>query len=122
MPAKNYKFVYDEFGNTKEIKVHTRGHGVHSNNYVNKGTAFSDTERHDLGIDGSLPPTVRPLEDQVRNSLLKVFEKQDDIDRFIYMRALFDRNVTLAHAVIAENIARFMEIIYTPTVGLACKN
>jgi malate dehydrogenase (oxaloacetate-decarboxylating) len=122
MPAKNYKFVYDEFGNTKEIKVHTRGHGVHNNNYVNKGTAFSDTERHDLGIDGSLPPTVRPLEDQVRNSLLKVFEKQDDIDRFIYMRALFDRNVTLAHAVIAEDIARFMEIIYTPTVGLACKN
>jgi malate dehydrogenase (oxaloacetate-decarboxylating) len=62
------------------------------------------------------------MENQVKNSLEKVFKKQDDIDRFIYMRALFDRNATLAHAVISRNIARFMEIIYTPTVGLACKN
>jgi hypothetical protein len=52
MPAKNYKLAYDEYGNTKEIKVHTRGVGVHGNNYVNKGTAFSERERYDLGIDG----------------------------------------------------------------------
>ena len=122
MPVKSYRFVYDEYGNTKEIKVHTRGLGVHGNNYVNKGTAFSGTERQNLGIDGSLPPAVRPLQNQVKNSLEKVFKKHDDIERFIYMRALFDRNVTLAHAVISEDIARFMEIIYTPTVGLACKN
>jgi malate dehydrogenase (oxaloacetate-decarboxylating) len=122
MPAKSYRFVYNEYGNTKEIKVHTRGLGVHGNNYVNKGTAFNNKERRDLGIDGSLPPSVRPLQDQVKNSLEKVLKKQDDIERYIYMRSLFDRNVTLAHAVIAKDIARFMEIIYTPTVGLACKN
>ena len=121
MPAKNYKLVYDEYGNTKEIKVHTSGVGVHGNNYVNKGTAFSKTERHDLGIDGSLPPAVRPLEQQVKNSVEKVLKKEDDIERYIYMRSLFDRNVTLAHAVIATDIPRFMEIIYTPTVGLACQ-
>ena len=122
MPAKSYRFVYDEYGNTKEIKVHTRGFGVHGNNYVNKGTAFSGTERQNLGIDGSLPPAVRPLQNQVKNSLEKILKKQDDIERYIYMRSLFDRNVTLAHAVISKDIARFMEIIYTPTVGLACKN
>ena len=55
MPAKNYKFVYDEYGNTSEIKVSARGIGVHGNNYVNKGTAFSVTERRDLGIEGRLP-------------------------------------------------------------------
>ena len=122
MPAKSYRFAFDEYGNTREIKVHTRGFGVHGNNYVNKGTAFSDQERLDLGIDGSLPPSVRPLQHQVKNSLEKVLKKQDDIERYIYMRSLFDRNVTLAHAVISQDIARFMEIIYTPTVGLACKN
>ena len=58
MPPNSYKFVYDEYGNTEEIKVHARGIGVHSNNYVNKGTAFSDAERNDLGMDGSLPPAV----------------------------------------------------------------
>lgn len=121
MPVKNYKFAFDEFGNTREIKVYARGVPVHSNNYINKGTAFSATERLELGIDGSLPPTVRPLAQQVKNSLKKVLHKQDDIERYIYMRSLFDRNVTLAHAVIATDIARFMEIIYTPTVGLACQ-
>ncbi|MDX1776478.1 MAG: NAD-dependent malic enzyme [Desulfobulbales bacterium] len=121
MPPKSYKFVYDEYGNTKEIKVHTRGIGVHGNNYVNKGTAFSEAERRDLGIEGSLPPAVRPFRQQVKNSLEKVLKKEDDIERYIYMRSLFDRNVTLAHAVIATDISRFMEIIYTPTVGLACQ-
>ena len=121
MPAKSYKFVYDEYGNTREIKVHTRGIGVHSNNYVNKGTAFTETERHDLGMDGGLPPAVRPLDQQVKNSLEKVLKKENDIERYIYMRSLFDRNATLAHAVIATDIPRFMEIIYTPTVGLACQ-
>jgi malate dehydrogenase (oxaloacetate-decarboxylating) len=121
MPAKNYKLIYDEYGNTKEIRVNTRGIGVHGNNYVNKGTAFSEDERRALGIDGSLPPAVRPLQQQVKNSLEKVLKKEDDIERYIYMRSLFDRNVTLAHAVIGTDIPRFMEIIYTPTVGLACQ-
>jgi malate dehydrogenase (oxaloacetate-decarboxylating) len=121
MPPKSYKFAFDEYGNTKEIRVHTRGIGVQSNNYVNKGTAFNETERRDLGMDGSLPPAVRPLNQQVKNSVEKIFKKNDDIDRYIYMRSLFDRNATLAHAVIATDIPRFMEIIYTPTVGLACQ-
>ena len=121
MSVKSNKFIYDEFGNTKEIKVHARGVWVHVNNYVNKGTAFSETERRELGIDGSLPPSIRPLKQQVKNSLEKVLKKENDIERYIYMRSLFDRNATLAHAVIATDIPRFMEIIYTPTVGLACQ-
>jgi len=121
MAPKGYEFVYDEYGNTRGIKVHSRGRGVHSNNYVNKGTAFSCDERRSLGIDGTLPPAVRPFEQQVKNSLRKVLEKENDIERYIYMRSLFDRNVTLAHAVIASDIPYFMGIIYTPTVGLACQ-
>ncbi len=67
-----------------------------------------------------LPPTVRSLEGQVANSRKKVQEKEDDIERFIYIRSLFDRNVTLAHALIKSDIQRYMSIIYTPTVGYAC--
>jgi len=58
----------------------------------------------------------------VANSSRVVQGKESDIEKFIYLRALFDRNVTLAHAVISADIERHMRIIYTPTVGEACKH
>ena len=122
MSANSYRFRYDEYGNTKEILVYARGIGVQANNFTNKGTSFSEEERRGLELSGMVPPAVRSMESQVQNGL-KVFEaKQGDIEKFIYIRSLFDRNVTLAHALIASDIQRFMPIIYTPTVGLACRN
>ncbi|GBE53190.1 putative NAD-dependent malic enzyme 2 [bacterium BMS3Bbin14] len=121
MPADSYRFVYDQYGNTREILVYTRGIGVYGNNYTNKGTAFTEEERRALGLDASLPPAVRTLEKQVENSVRTVGAKGDDIERYIYIRSLFDRNVTLAHALIRSDIERYMKIIYTPTVGLACQ-
>jgi malate dehydrogenase (oxaloacetate-decarboxylating) len=113
---------YDEYGNTREIFVYSSGMDLHCNSFVNKGTAFTREERDSLGLTGMLPPTVRGLEQQVENSRVKVETKENDIERFIYIRSLFDRNVTLAHALIKSDIARYMSIIYTPTVGLACQN
>jgi len=115
-------FKYDEYGNTREIYVYDSGSAVHSNAFVNKGTAFTFEERMRLGLVSMLPPSTRTLEHQVENSRYKVANKENDIERFIYIRSLFDRNVTLAHALISSDIARYMSIIYTPTVGLACRN
>ncbi|MCK4838789.1 MAG: NAD-dependent malic enzyme [Desulfobulbaceae bacterium] len=122
MSQNTYGLRYDEFGKTSEILVYSRGTRVMANNFLNKGTAFSEQERVDLGLSGSLPPSVRPLEKQVLDSARKVQDKDSDIEKFIYIRALFDRNVTLAHALIASDIERYMRIIYTPTVGLACQD
>ena len=115
-------FKYDEYGNTREIYVYTSGSGLHGNSFINKGTAFTQDERLRLGLTAMLPPSVRSLEEQVANSRVKVHDKDSDIERFIYIRSLFDRNVTLAHALIKSDIGRYMSIIYTPTVGLACQN
>lgn len=120
MPENSTLFKYDEFGNTREIFVHNSGTAVHNNPFVNKGTAFTYEERERLGLTAMLPPAVRSLEGQVENSAVKVLNKDCDIERFIYVRSLFDRNVTLAHALIQSDIARYMSIIYTPTVGEAC--
>ncbi len=94
---------------------------AHSCHYANKGSAFSEEERRDFDLYGMLPPAIRTLEQQVRNSVEKCDRKQDDIEQFIFIRALFDRNVSLAHAMITSDIERFMRIIYTPTVGIACQ-
>lgn len=119
MSANLYRFKYDEYGNTREIVVYASGSSARSCSFVNKGTAFSEDERRLLTLDATLPPGVRDLEGQIESSTLKVSEKVDDIEKFIFIRSLFDRNVTLAHALIKSDIFNYIKIIYTPTIGLA---
>lgn len=119
MSENQYGFKFDEYGNTREILVYCSGVAIHNISYVNKGTAFSRTERKRLGLEAALPPAVRAMEHQVENSKFKVDSKGSPIEKFIYVRSLFDRNVALAHALIKSDIENLMGIIYTPTVGLA---
>ncbi len=121
MPKQIYRFKYGIYGETRQILVYARGDGVYASNYTNKGTAFTEAERQQLGISGSLPPAVNSLAQQVQNAMSRLAGKYTDLERFLYLRGLFDRNVVLAHAVIASDIKRFMHVIYTPTVGLACQ-
>lgn len=116
-----YAFQYGEYGNTEAIIAKKPDISLQYHNFINKGTAFTEEERHMLHLNGALPPSPRPLLNQIKNSAEKVEGKADDIERFIYIRALFDRNVNLAHALIKSDIEKYMGIIYTPTVGLACQ-
>ncbi|BHH83226.1 oxaloacetate-decarboxylating malate dehydrogenase [Desulforhopalus sp. 52FAK] len=119
MSSDLYRFKYDEFGNTKEIIVYASGDSARSSRYINKGTAFSINERKKLALDATLPPGVRCLFDQVQSSQKKVNEKVNDIEKYIFIRALFNRNSTLAHALVKSDIETYIKLIYTPTVGLA---
>ena len=119
MSANLYRFKYDEYGNTREIVVYASGDSARSCSYVNKGTAFSPEERKLLALEATLPPGSRELEAQVESSRAKVNEKIDDIEKFIFIRSLFDRNVTLAHGLIQSDIENYIKITYTPTIGLA---
>lgn len=121
MSENLYHFEYDEYGNTKAIKVTARGMALQSNNFTNKGTSFSEAERDSLQLSGLLPPATRSLESQIKNSLNIIANKSSDIEKYIYVRSLYERNATLAHALIAEDLEHLMPIIYTPTVGIACQ-
>ena len=119
MSKTQYRFKYDEYGNTREIIVYSSGSAVSSISFVNKGTAFNMAERTAFGLQASLPPGLRDLDDQVENTRKIVDQKVDDIERFIFIRALFDRNVTLAHALIRSDLEKYMGIVYKPTIDLA---
>ena len=121
MSENQYGFRYDEYGNTKEIVVYVSGVAAFTLSYVNRGTAFSEKERTLLGLQAALPPGIRSLENQVFNSTRIVNGKTDDLEKYIFIRAMFERNVTLAHALIKSDLDRFMGIIYTPTVSMAVK-
>ncbi len=119
MAENQYRFKYDDYGNTKEIIVYGNGFSIHSNSFVNKGTAFSLKERKQLGLEAALPPTVRDFDYQIESTKSKVDSRQDDVEKFKFIRGLFDRNVTLAHALIQSDIEKYIGVIYTPTVELA---
>ncbi len=114
-------FKYNKFGGTEKLIAQDSGGILLQSHYINRGTGFTLEERDTLGLSGALPPQPRTLNHQILNSVIKVDKKLDDIEKYIYIRSLYDRNVTLAHALISSNIAKYMSIIYTPTVGLVCQ-
>ncbi len=88
---------------------------------LNKGTAFTEEERDGLGLRGFLPPRVHPQQEQMLRVLENLRSKSSDLERYIFMIGLQDRNETLFYHIVLENLEAMMPIIYTPTVGLACQ-
>ncbi len=98
-----------------------RGEALLHDPLLNKGTAFTDAERAALGLRGLLPPHVHTLEEQVARVMDNYRNKQTDLERYIHLVSLQDRNETLFYKVIGDAIEEMMPIIYTPTVGQACQ-
>lgn len=86
----------------------------------NHGTAFTLEERERLGLRGLLPPRVIPQAVQAERVLENFHRKADDLERYILLTSLQDRNEALFHRLVMENLETVMPIIYTPTVGQAC--
>lgn len=99
------------------------GKGVEwlNNPVFNKGTAFTEKERDLLGLRGLLPPRVSTIEEQVQRVMDNFKQKASDLERYIQIVALQDRNETLFYRVVMEHLEELMPIIYTPTVGKACQ-
>jgi malate dehydrogenase (oxaloacetate-decarboxylating)(NADP+) len=97
------------------------GSEVLHNPSLNKGTAFTKKEREVLRLRGLLPPRVFSQEGQVNRVLENLRRKPSDIEKYIYLMALQDRNEALFFRVIIDHIEEMMPLIYTPTVGQACQ-
>eukprot|EP00741_Cyanophora_paradoxa_P019943 tig00021179_g19248.t1 len=98
-----------------------RGMKLLKDPFLNKGMAFTDAERHALGIRGLLPPRVLTIEIQQERVMENLRKQQDDLSKYVFLRALSDRNENLFYYVVCNNIKEIMPIIYTPVVGLACQ-
>ena len=97
-----------------------RGAAVLADPLLNKGTAFSERERDVLGLRGLLPPRVFTLEEQMQRTLTALRSKATNLEKYIYLVNLQNRNEILFYRLVIENIEEMVPLIYTPTVGEAC--
>jgi malate dehydrogenase (oxaloacetate-decarboxylating)(NADP+) len=100
---------------------HARGLAWLRDPLLNKGTAFTEAEREALGLRGLLPPHVHTIEEQMMRVMATFRSKPNDLERYVQLNALQDRNETLFYHVVTAHLEEMMPIIYTPTVGKACQ-
>lgn len=91
------------------------------NPLLNHGTAFTEAERDAYQLRGLLPPRIFTQERQVQRSLENLRKKRNDLEKYIYLIGLEDRNETLFYRLVMDNLEETMPLIYTPTVGKACQ-
>ena len=109
--------------NSKSTHDHgvIHGHELLHNSATNKSTAFSLEEREKFGLRGLLPFSVSNQDTHQKRALGNMRRKVYDIEKYIFLSGLQDRNEKLFYRMVIENIEEIMPLIYTPTVGQACK-
>src|SRR6266852_3012923 len=87
---------------------------------LNKSTAFTEAEKQALGLVGLVPDVTETEEQQLQRVNLQLAQKNTDLERYIYLINLLDHNETLFYRTVMSDPARFLPIVYDPTIGEAC--
>lgn len=98
-----------------------RGRQVLNDPHLNRGTAFTVEERDRLGLTGLLPPGSQTLADQVARVRGNLERKPSDLERYIFLMSLLDRNETLFYRTVLDHLPELLPVVYTPTVGQAAR-
>jgi malate dehydrogenase (oxaloacetate-decarboxylating)(NADP+) len=102
------------------MKTNLRGQELLFNPHLSKSTAFTEKEREALGLVGLLPEVVETEELQIRRVMQQLGHKNTDLDRYVYLVNLLDHDETLFYKVLMSDPARFLPIVYDPTIAEAC--
>jgi len=107
--------------NTSPLYIPYSGPSLLETPLLNKGSAFSLSEREQFNLTGLLPPRYESIDEQVARAYQQYSSFNGDLNKHIYLRAIHDNNETLFFKLVQSYLTEMMPIIYTPTVGDACE-
>ncbi|HSN06789.1 MAG TPA: NAD-dependent malic enzyme [Candidatus Angelobacter sp.] len=102
---------------TRAWETQLRGRLVLSDPRINKGTAFTQAERDELGLAGLLPPRVLTMDQQASRAYRQYLDQPSDLAKNTFLTALHDRNEPLFFRLLGDHLPEMLPIVYTPTVG-----
>ncbi len=117
-----YTLKVDPLTGEEYYEIFLRGERLLEHPLLNKGSGFTEEERNSLQLTGLLRCATNTLEEQVTRSVENFRIKTTNLERYIYLQALQDRNETLFFRVLVDHLREMLPIVYTPTVGEACLN
>ncbi len=119
MPLKS---IRDEATGEEFLEVSLAGRILFDTPLLNKSSAFPEDERREFDLLGLLPPHLSTMEEQLIRLYENYKRKETDLERYIFLISLQDRNETLFYRLLESHITEMMPIVYTPTVGEACQH
>jgi len=117
---KTFSLKIDPLTGEEYFEVYLRGRQLLTDPFLNKGTAYSREERLTLGLDGLIRSCISDIDTQRTRNYEMYGRKQDDIEKYIFLQSLLNRNEILFYNLLCNNLAEMLPIVYTPTVGKAC--
>lgn len=99
-----------------------RGHDILNNPFKNKGTAFTQEERQELGLVGLLPPYVQTLEEQAAQTYAHMHQKASELEKRLFLMEIFNTNRTLFYYLFSQHLEEFNPIVYDPTIADTIEN
>lgn len=99
-----------------------RGHDILNNPFKNKGTAFTQEERQELGLVGLLPPYVQTLEEQAAQTYAHMHQKASNLEKRLFLMEIFNTNRTLFYYLFSQHLEEFNPIVYDPTIADTIEN
>ncbi|WP_440682821.1 NAD-dependent malic enzyme [Cysteiniphilum halobium] len=112
-----FKVITNKDGQTQEIQTSLSARALMDNPLLNKGTAFTKEEREAFDLLGKLPIQIESLSSQLMRVYRQFQEKNDNIQKNIFLHTLHDSNITLFYKFCSQHIDEVLPIVYTPTVG-----
>ncbi|MGZ7031427.1 MAG: NAD-dependent malic enzyme [Thermoanaerobaculia bacterium] len=117
---KTFALKTDPLTGEEYLEVYLRGRQLLTDPFLNKGTAFTDEERMSLGLNGLIRSHISDVDTQRMRNYEMYSRKHDDIEKYIFLQSLLNRNETLFYDLLCHHLTEMLPIVYTPTVGTAC--